>query len=309
MEVAERQEHLPVLRERVTELLVVREGGRYLDGTVGAGGHAAAILEAAGPGSRLLGLDADPAALAVARRNLSGYEAQVALVHSNFRHMAEAARRAGFSELDGILLDLGLSSMQLESSQRGFSFRLGGPLDMRFDPRSRRTAAQAVNEFDEAELGRLLRRYGEEPAARSIARLIVGSRPVRTADELAAIVAQAVPRRRATDTMARVFQALRIWVNEELEALAEGLVQAVDLLRPQGRLAVISFHSLEDRIVKQFLREQSLQCTCPPDLPQCVCGAQPRLKLVTRRPVFPSEDEVQMNPRARSARLRVAEKL
>lgn len=305
----QQREHVSVLQDKVVELLVQRPGGNYIDGTVGAGGHTAAILAAAGPSARVLGLDADPAALAVARRNLVEYEAQVTLVHSNFRHLADVVRRVGFPPADGILLDLGLSSMQLADEERGFSFRLGGALDMRFDPRTRRTAADLVNQLDAKELARILRRYGEEPLARHIAHQIVESRPVRSADELAEIVTRAVPRRRAADSLARTFQALRIAVNEELDALSEGLAQAVDLLKPGGRLAVISFHSLEDRIVKQFLRDESATCTCPPEMPVCVCGTQPRLRLVNRRPIFPSEQEVQANPRSRSARLRVAERI
>ncbi|NLT42472.1 MAG: 16S rRNA (cytosine(1402)-N(4))-methyltransferase RsmH [Anaerolineae bacterium] len=309
MIVAQHQEHVPVMLDRVMELLVTGRDGLYIDGTVGAGGHAAAILEAAGSGARLLGMDADPAALTKARRNLAAYEPRVTLVHSNYRHMHEAAVRVGFSAVDGILLDLGLSSMQLDSSDRGFAFRLGGPLDMRFDPRTRGTAAHLLNSAEAPEIARILRRYGEEPFARRIAHFIVGSRPVTTAEQLAEIVTQAVPQRQAANSLARTFQALRIAVNDELGALEEGLSHAVDLLGPQGRLAVISFHSLEDRIVKAFFRRLSQTCTCPPDLPVCVCGTIPRLKPVTRRPVFPSEEEVQMNPRSRSARLRVAEKI
>ncbi|NPV09322.1 MAG: 16S rRNA (cytosine(1402)-N(4))-methyltransferase RsmH [Anaerolineae bacterium] len=302
-------EHVPVLQDRVVELLVRGPGGCYVDGTIGAGGHAAAILDAAGPEARLLGLDADPAALAVARRNLAQREDQVTLVHANFRNLLKVARRLGVEAVDGVLLDLGLSSMQLADEERGFSYRLGGRLDMRFDPRTRRTAGELVNRLEEKELARILRRYGEEPLARHIAHLIVESRPVRSASELADIVSRAAPRHRASDSLARTFQALRIAVNEELEALEEGLQQAVELLRPGGRLAVISFHSLEDRIVKQFLRQESATCTCPPDMPVCACGAVPRLRLVNRRPIFPTDDEVEMNPRSRSARLRVAERV
>lgn len=309
MVVAQQEEHVPVLRDRVVDLLVQRPDGCYIDGTLGAGGHASAVLEVGGPGARLLGLDADPVALALARRRLVAYEPRVTLVHSNYRHMADVAQRVGFPPADAILLDLGLSSMQLDSGDRGFSFRRGGPLDMRFDPRTRGTAAQLVNTADEGGLSRILRRYGEEPHARRIAHLIVSSRPVTTADQLVEIVTQAVRPPHASSALARVFQALRIVVNDELGALEEGLSQAVELLRPQGRLAVISFHSLEDRIVKSFMLRLSRTCTCPPDLPVCVCGTVPRLRPVTRRPVFPSEEEVQMNPRSRSARLRVAEKI
>lgn len=309
MVVAQHEEHVPVLRDRVVDLLVQRRGGCYIDGTVGAGGHASAVLEVGGPGTRLLGLDADPVALALARRRLAAHEPRVTLVHANFRQMAQVAERVGFPEADGILLDLGLSSMQLDSSDRGFSFRRSGPLDMRFDPRTRGTAAHLVNTAEEGDLARILRKYGEEPHARRIAHLIVSSRPVSTADQLVEIVTQAVRPPHASSALARVFQALRIEVNDELGALEEGLNQAVDLLRPQGRLAVISFHSLEDRMVKTFIRQLSLTCTCPPDLPVCVCGTVPRLRPVTRRPIFPSEEEAQMNPRSRSARLRVAEKI
>lgn len=303
------QPHISVLRSRVVEHLVTRPGGAYLDGTVGAGGHAEAILQAAGPTATLLGLDADPAALELAEERLRPFDQRARLVHSNFRHMATVAAATELGPFTGILLDLGLSSMQLDSDTRGFSFRAYSPLDMRFDPTSPRRASRLVNDLTEADLIKLLRDYGEEPFAQPIARTIIAARPLRSTADLSAAVTEAVPARALQGSLPRVFQALRIAVNQELEALAEGLEQAEDLLAGGGRLAVISFHSLEDRIVKRFFGDRLGRCTCPPGLPQCVCGAVAHFKLVTRRPISPSEEEVRVNPRARSAKLRVAEKL
>ncbi len=299
-------DHLPVLYDRVLEFLAPQPGGRYIDATVGAGGHAWGILEASDPDGRLLALDADPAALAVARERLAPFGERVTLMHANFDRLAQVAEEHGFEKVDGILLDLGLSSLQLADAQRGFSFQLEGPLDMRFDPRTRRTAADLVNRLSEEELADLLKRYGEERYARRIARAIVRHRPIRTTRELAELVARNVPHRGRIHPATRTFMALRIAVNDELGALERALPQAVGLLRPGGRLAVISFHSLEDRIVKEFFRRESRDCICPPELPACVCDHKAVLELVTRKPVTPSAEEVARNPRSRSARMRVA---
>lgn len=298
------------MRDQAIELLAPQAGGRYLDGTVGAGGHAEAILERCAPDGRLLGIDADPEALRLAADRLARFGARVVLVHGNFRDLALIARERGFVPLDGVLLDLGLSSMALERSGRGFSFQRDEPLDMRFDPSGGPTAADLVNWCSEDELVRILREYGEEPAAHRIAGQIIARRPLNRTSDLVAAVEAALGRRAAASRIhpaTRTFQALRIAVNDELGALRAALAGAVEVLRPGGRLVVISFHSLEDRIVKQFIRERSGRvCVCPPDLPVCVCGRTPSLRDLTPHPLVPPPEEVERNPRARSARLRAA---
>ncbi|GIW09282.1 MAG: ribosomal RNA small subunit methyltransferase H [Dehalococcoidia bacterium] len=290
--------------------LAVRPGGRYLDATAGGGGHSVAILEASAPDGRLLALDVDPAAVARVRARLAPFGERARVVHANFTQLAEVAAEQGFLPLDGILFDLGISSLQLADPERGLSFQRDDPLDMRLDPSLPTTAAELVNTLSEEELAKLIFRYGEDPAARRVARAIVRHRPVRTTGQLAALVVAAVGRLRGrTHPATRVFQALRIAVNDELGALERGLVAAIGALRPGGRLAVITFHSLEDRIVKQRFREEARGCSCPPGLPACGCGRQPRLRLLTPRPIVPSPAEVAANPRARSAKLRVAERL
>ena len=309
--------HLPVLAEEVLEMLAPRSGSLQIDATLGGGGHTERILEAAKPDGRLLGLDADPAAIdRVDRRLRPQFGDRLVLRQANFRELATVAPDAGFGAVDGCLFDLGLSSFQLADTERGFGFRAGGPLDMRFDASRGVPAAELLATLDAAELTALLRRYGEEPKAGRIARAIVDARhtaPVKTAEELAALIEQVSPRNprqpRRTHPATRVFQALRIAVNEELDALQEGLAAAVDLLRPGGRLVVLSYHSLEDRIVKRLFAAERRGCVCPPELPVCVCGRNPRLRLLTRRSVTPTASEIEANPRARSARLRAAERL
>ena len=309
--------HLPVLADEVIEMLAPAPGSLHIDATLGGGGHTERILEAARPDGRLLGLDADPAAIArVEARLRARYGDRLVLRQANFRELASVAPSAGFPAVDGCLFDLGLSSYQLADRERGFGFRTGGPLDMRFDPSRGVPAAELLASLDAAELTALFRRYGEEPRAPRIARAIVDARrvaPVATAEELAALVEQVVPPnprvRRRTHPATRVFQALRIAVNEELEALQAGLAAALDLLRPGGRLVVLSYHSLEDRIVKRFFQAERRGCVCPPELPVCVCGRNPRLRLVTSPSLTPSTTEIEANPRARSARLRAAERL
>lgn len=302
--------HRPVLYQQVLTALKPARGGRYIDGTVGAGGHAAGILEASAPDGELLGLDRDPAALEAASARLADYHRRAHLRQASFAHMGQQAEALGWTSVDGILLDLGLSSLQLDDPERGFSFRFEGPLDMRFDPSQAITAADLVNGLDEADLADLLKRYGEERRARRVARAIVQSRPLRTTTELAETVAGALGRSGGRIHPAtRAFQALRIAVNDELGELEMGLQSAVELLGPGGRLAVIAFHSLEDRMVKRFMRRESRDCICPPGQPVCTCGHVAQLRLVTRRPLRPEEREVRRNPRARSARLRVAERL
>jgi len=309
--------HLPVLVDEVIEMLAPAPGSLHIDATLGGGGHTERILEAASPDGRLLGLDADPAAIArVEARLRARFGDRLVLRQANFRELADIAPTAGFAAVDGCLFDLGLSSFQLADRERGFGFRAGGPLDMRFDPTRGVPAAELLASLDARELTALFRRYGEEPKAPRIARAIVDTRrvaPIATAEELATLVERVVPPnpriRRRTHPATRVFQALRIAVNEELDALMAGLAAALDLLRPGGRLVVLSYHSLEDRIVKRFFQAERRGCVCPPELPVCVCGRNPRLRLVTSPSLTPTATEIAVNPRARSARLRAAERL
>ncbi len=279
-----------------------------MDGTLGAGGHAAGLLAASEPGGLLLGLDVDPQALELARQTLAPFGERACIKRASFAALPDQLSALGWNTVDGILLDLGASSMQFDTPARGFSFLQDGPLDMRFDPSRPLTAAEIVNEWPEEELANLLYRYGEEPAARRIARAIVAARPVRGTRDLAAVIEKARPRRGPHHPATQTFQSLRIAVNGELEAVEKTLPLAVQALAPGGRLAVISFHSLEDRLVKEFFRRESRDCLCPPRQPVCTCGHKATITEITRRPVTPSEDETRQNPRARSAKLRVAEK-
>ncbi len=302
--------HQPVMVEEAVQALRVRPGGRYVDATVGTGGHAQAILEAEAD-AHLLGLDVDPEALAVARTRLAPYASRATLVRASYTTLPTQLARLGWDKVDGILVDLGVSTLQLEAPERGFSFRHEGPLDMRFDPRSGRpTAAQLVNTLTEEALAELFWKYGEERYARRIARAIVRSRPLRTTKELADLVASVVPfERPGFHPATRVFQALRIAVNGELENLERFLPLAVEALAPGGRLVVLAFHSLEDRIVKRFFQQESRGCICPPQVPICQCGHKPRVRIIKPFPMFPSDEEKARNPRARSARMRVVERL
>lgn len=307
--------HQPVLLAEAIAGLKVRPDGVYVDATVGGGGHSYAILQALGPQGLLVGLDRDPAALAAAQSRLAGAKGRVILAKANFRDLQGVLNELGVGGVDGILFDLGFSSLQVEAGERGFSYRQDAPLDMRMDPTQGPTAADLVNQLPEEELARIIAQYGEERWARRIARAIVARRrrrPLTTTGELAALVKEAIPaaaRRRGPHPARRTFQALRIAVNRELDNLQAALGQSLAVLRPGGRLVVISFHSLEDRLVKQFLQAHSGGCTCPPDLPVCACGRKADLLVVTKRPVRPTAAETARNPRARSARLRVAEKL
>lgn len=303
--------HEPVLLREVVAGLDPQPGGRFIDGTLGAGGHAAALLAASAPDGRLLGFDRDPAALAFAARRLASFGERFTPVAGRYGDMATVAPPLGFAAVDGILLDLGLSSRQLEDAGRGFSFLKEGPLDMRFDPRQGATAADLVNNLSAEELTDLFRRYGEEAQSRRIARLIVTHRPFTTTTELAGMIEREIGRRGrpGRHPATKVFQALRIAVNDELAEVERGIRAAVDLLRPGGRLVVISFHSLEDRLVKQFFRAAARDCVCPPAQPVCTCGARATLQRVTRKAVQASEAEIAANPRSRSARLRVAARM
>ena len=305
------------MADEVVEMLAPAAGSRHVDATLGGGGHAQRILEASDPDGRLLGLDADGAAIARVRARLEPrFGDRLHLRQANFRDLATVAPEEGFDAIDGCLLDLGLSSFHLGDEERGFGFRTGGPLDMRFDTSRGVPAADLIASLDAAELTALFRRYGEEPFAGRIARAVVETRrstPIRTAEELAALVARVAPSRapgrRRVHPATRIFQALRIAVNEELDALQDGLAAALDLLRPGGRLVVLSYHSLEDRIVKRFLQAERRGCSCPVEAPVCVCGRQPRLRLLSPKGIVPTDAEITANPRARSARLRAAERI
>lgn len=298
--------HVPVLEREVLAYLNPQPDGLCIDGTGGGGGHSWALLAA---GSRVLTLDADPHAVDRVRQRLQPFGSRSIVMQSNFRHLAAAARQAGFAEVDGILLDLGLSSDQLEMEARGFALMADGPLDMRFDPLQETSAASLINTLPEGELADLIYAYGEERLSRRIARAIVQARPLHSTGQLARVIERSVGRRGRLHPATRTFQALRIAVNDELGALTDTLPQAVALLRSGGRLAVISFHSLEDRIVKQFMQREARDCLCPPELLVCQCGHTATLRLVTRKPVEPTAEEITRNPRSRSAKLRVAERL
>ena len=306
--------HVPVLSKEVLAFLAPRRGGVYLDGTVGGGGHAGLLLESVEGDARLVGIDRDPEALNAAAARLERFGDRVTLVRDNFRRLGEVLDGLGIEAVDGVLLDLGVSSQQLDSPDRGFSYR-GEKLDMRMGPDAEKTAAELLAELSEAELERILREYGEERWAGRIARFIVERRvrkPIVDAQDPVDVIKAAVPaaaRRSGPHPARRTFQALRIAVNRELESLEAALASAVDRLKAGGRLVVISFHSLEDRIVKNVMRREERGCTCPPGLPVCACNKVSRLKVLTRKPVVASSEERAQNPRSRSAKLRAAERV
>jgi 16S rRNA (cytosine1402-N4)-methyltransferase len=302
--------HIPVLVEETIRALAVQPGGRYIDCTLGGGGHAAAILEHSSPGGQLLGIDADPEAIKTASVRFEAYSDSILLINENFANLQAICYKHDFLPVHGILFDLGLSSLQLNSNSRGFSFQHDAPLDMRLNPNQELTAADIVNSYSETELARLIKTYGEESYGRRIARRIVQERPLKTTLQLARMIEQVIGGRRGRIHPAtKTFQALRISVNQELEHLEAALKQAVDLLGFEGRLVVISYHSLEDRIVKQFMQREAKDCICPPSTPTCVCGHTASLRLINKRVITPSPAEVQINPRSRSARLRAAKRV
>ena len=293
----------------VLAALQVRPDGLYVDCTTGEGGHALAILEAVSPPPRLIGLDLDAEALRAASDRLEDFEQNVELVHGNYADMVSLASDRGIAHADGVLMDLGISSLQLDVGRRGFSFRREAPLDMRFDESQTTTAADVVNGYSEQDLANAIYKYGEERGSRRIARAIVRARPLHTTTQLAEVVARSVGRPRGRIHPAtKTFQAIRMVVNGELENIEAGLGQAIQLLERGGRLAVVSYHSLEDRLVKTTLRRESRDCVCPPETPMCVCGHTASVRLVNRKVIRPKEEEVAANPRSRSARLRVAER-
>ena len=305
--------HIPVLLPETIAALLPHPGGRYLDATVGAGGHAQEVLELSSPDGTLIGMDADPRALAATAERLADFGERIQLKQAYSDDLLSVVQQFGSEPLDGILFDLGVSSPQLDDAERGFSFQHEAPLDMRFGPLARVSAADLVNELPARELEDIFRRFGEERYARRIAREIVARRHphrIETTTQLASLVRQTVPRthRNTIHPATRVFQALRIAVNDELGRLQRALEQTVQVLAAKGRVVVITFHSLEDRIVKHFFRDYARDCVCPPEVPICTCGHHPELSIVTRKPITPSTDEIERNPRSRSAKLRVAER-
>jgi 16S rRNA (cytosine1402-N4)-methyltransferase len=289
--------------------LRLQSGRAYIDATVGLGGHARGILEGSSPDGRLLALDVDPEGLRYAQDRLAEFAARVVFARGRHVDLAAIARRNGFAQVDGILLDLGVSSLQLDDPKRGFSFQKEGPLDMRMGPADAGvTAEEIVNSWPEKELSRIIYEYGEERHARRIARAICAQRPLHSTRELADLVAGIVGYRGRIHPATRTFQGIRLAVNQELTSLEAVLPQAVELLSSEGRLVVIAFHSLEDRIVKRFIVRESKDCICPPGIPQCVCGHTASLKRLTKKPIRPTEQEVSRNRRSKSARMRVAEK-
>ncbi|HEX2768295.1 MAG TPA: 16S rRNA (cytosine(1402)-N(4))-methyltransferase RsmH [Geobacteraceae bacterium] len=306
---------MPVMPDEAIHYLAPKSGGIYVDGTIGGAGHAARILEASSPDGTLIGFDCDAEALQAAQERLLPFGDRVRLVHGNFTGLAESLAEVGIERIDGLLLDLGVSSHQLDMAERGFSFQQDAPLDMRMDRSSGATAAELLNSLAEVELARIIRDFGEERWAKRIAVFIVNARgeaPIETTLRLVDIIKGAIPRGAWEERLhpaTRTFQALRIAVNEELSSLEKGLDIGVRMLNRGGRIVVIAFHSLEDRIVKNSFRRFAHGCTCPKGLPYCVCGNKPLLRLLTGKPVMAGEAEVEANPRARSARLRAAERL
>ncbi|MBQ8985993.1 MAG: 16S rRNA (cytosine(1402)-N(4))-methyltransferase RsmH [Lachnospiraceae bacterium] len=307
-------EHTSVLLEEVLDHLAIRPDGIYVDGTLGGGGHSYHILERLTEGGRLIGIDQDTDAIAAAGERLSAFGDAVTIVHDNYEHIGEVLHDLGIEKVDGILLDLGVSSYQLDNPERGFTYRTDAPLDMRMDQSSALTAKEIVNTYPEEELTRILREYGEERCAARIASNIVKARskkPLETTGELSAIVRASIPakmREKGGNPDKRTFQAIRIACNRELDVLRDSLDTMIDLLTPGGRLCVITFHSLEDRIVKNAFKRNENPCTCPPEFPVCVCGKKSKGRVVTRKAIAPSAHELEVNRRSASAKLRVFER-
>jgi len=305
--------HRPVLATKVVELLLpaLEHGGVYVDATLGRAGHASLILASA-PRAELVGIDRDPVALAASESLLEPFRGRFRLARDDFSNLSSVLERLGITTVRGILLDLGVSSPQLDDPERGFSFRNPGPLDMRMDPSQPLSAETVVNTYGQKDLERVIRRNGEERFATRIARAIVDHRPISDTATLAETIKEAIPapaRRTGPHPARRTFQGIRIEVNQELAALERVLPQCVDSLEPGGRMVVLSYHSLEDRMVKRFFTQEADGCTCPPDLPVCSCGAEARLRRLTRRPLRATEDEIEANPRASAAKLRAAERV
>jgi len=308
-------EHIPVLLEETLKYLELKPGGVYIDGTLGGAGHSSEIVKRIVPGGVLLGIDQDSNAINAAKKRLEAYKDNIVIVRDNFRNIKAIALEHGFEQVDGILLDIGVSSHQLDEEERGFSYMHDGPLDMRMDTGNDYNASDIVNDSPERELTRIFRDYGEEKWAARIAKFIAEERKnsrIDTTFKLVDIIKKAIPaaaRREGGHPAKRTFQALRIAVNDELEVLKQALEDSVDILKPGGRLVVITFHSLEDRIVKTVFNNMERPCTCPPQLPVCVCGKEPLLRVITRKPVSAGQEELDRNTRSKSAKLRAAERV
>ncbi|SEF57062.1 16S rRNA (cytosine1402-N4)-methyltransferase [Eubacterium ruminantium] len=306
--------HIPVLLNEVIENLKIKEDGIYFDGTLGGGGHSEQILKRLGASGRLVATDQDREAIESTRNRLSEYADKLTIVKSNFVNIDTILKDLGINGLDGILLDLGVSSYQLDNKDRGFSYREDAPLDMRMDKDSGKTAEDIVNDYTEGDLTRIIREYGEDPFAARIAKAIVAAREknrIMTTFQLNEVIKSALPekvKRKAGHPAKQTYQAIRIELNHELEVLEQSLDKMIDLLNPGGRLCVITFHSLEDRIVKNIFKNAMNPCICPPEFPVCVCGRKSRGDVVTRKPIAPGEEELSINPRAKSSKLRVFEK-
>ena len=302
--------HTPVLKREVLSFLKPAAQGKYLDATTGAGGHAEAILVCSEPDGMLVGLDVDPQAITIASERLQKYSSRTYLFNISYIEMEACLQEIGWDHINGIVFDLGVSSMQVDNAARGFSFNKEGPLDMRFNEQSDFSAAELVNQWKEEEISEILWKYGEEPKARTIAKAIFAARPIHTTTQLAQVVLAVYHGKKSRIHPAtRTFQAIRIAVNSELEGIEKGLALGIKHLAPQGRIAVISFHSLEDRIVKDTFKRESKDCICPPEQPTCTCNHKASLTILTKKPVTAAEDEIKINPRSRSAKLRVAQKI
>lgn len=308
-------EHKSVLLFETIEGLKIKSDGIYVDGTLGGGGHSAEIAARLGSGGRLIGIDQDEAAIEAAGRRLAQFGDQVTIIRDNYQNTRRAVLALGITGIDGMVLDLGVSSYQLDTQERGFSYRFDTPLDMRMDQRQVKSARDILNEYSETELYRVIRDYGEEKFAKNIARHIVKARaekPIETTGELNEIIRSAIPAKMRAEgghPSKRTFQAIRIECNRELEVLKESIGELIDLLNPGGRLCVITFHSLEDRIVKTEFRQAQNPCTCPPEFPVCVCGRTSKGKVITSKPILPGEEEQKENSRSKSAKLRIFEKI
>ena len=306
--------HKSVLLEETIDGLRVKPDGIYVDGTLGGAGHASEVCQRLSAKGRFIGIDQDQDAIIAASERLAAYEDRVTIIRSNYCYMVNELRERGIRHVDGILLDLGVSSYQLDNVERGFTYRVDAPLDMRMDQRQDRTAADIVNGYEERELYRIIRDYGEDKFAKNIAKHIVAARkkaPIRTTGELTEIIRQSIPMRvqaAGGHPAKRTFQAIRIELNRELDVLRDSLDGMIDLLNDDGRICIITFHSLEDRIVKTIFRKNENPCTCPPDFPVCVCGKKSKGKVITRKPILPSKTEMETNPRSKSAKLRIFER-
>lgn len=303
--------HKPVLLEEVIDGLAIKPDGIYADGTLGGAGHGSRICEKLNAQGRYIGLDQDADAVRTSSERLSRFGGKALVIRSNYADMPQVLKESGIEKADGILLDLGVSSFQLDTAEKGFSYRADAPLDMRMDNRQELSAMEVVNQYPESRLFHIIKDYGEDKFAKNIAKHIVAERsktPILTTKRLAEVVSQAIPmkfRKQGGHPAKRTFQAVRIEVNHELDVLSNSLEDMIDILKPDGRLCIITFHSLEDRIVKQAFRKAENPCICPPGFPVCVCGNVPKGKLVNRKPVLPSEEEMEQNPRSKSAKLRI----